>query len=147
MTILVVVGIIVLSMVLTLMIGLARETEYLFSFEIKGKVIDDVSNLGIEGVQIIFIDTSLDYRRSNTPHNYELSIGSSNPDGSIDLRFEYWWGRLESWIRSPSPFGSSIEFRVTKSGYQAKSVIIDPRTRPLTGDIVEIDLGSVRLFP
>ena len=145
MNVLIILGILVLFLVLVAVFSIERNTEYQFSFEVQGSVVDAATNTGIDGARVVFIDTSLDYRRSKTSVKFELEVGFSAQDGSIGLQFDYWWGRLEKWWRSSSPFGSSIRFRIEKQGFQPQTKDLDPRTLNRSGDVIKVDLGTIGL--
>jgi hypothetical protein len=118
--------------------GSTIHVDYLLGLEITGRVLDEGTGIGIDEVDLLFVDTGLDYVRMET--GTVNPIGTSGPEGEIDASFTYLWGRMQKTLESLATGTFSIELR--KSGYRARRFDF---TWPGDSSPMPIELGSIAL--
>ena len=89
-----------IHLIISLMVGLCavncakQYRDSVTILHIEGRVLDQVSNFPLEGVDVYFIDTGYDDILSI--QQKPVKIGQSDARGKILARFNYWWGRKTS---------------------------------------------------
>jgi len=112
-------------------------------FLIQGKVFDKSTHKGISGVEIIFLDRSLDYKRSGQSEKFKISTGKSSEDGKIEIKLDYFWGYIKS-IFNKKPRGD-FTIRLSKNQYTNKDLTFNLYSLKKDGSNRIVNLGDVEL--
>lgn len=93
-----------------------RHVDLLTSFIVTGEVFDKSTGLPLGQINVAFIDTGFDYKRSN--RQILIKIGESDNQGKINLKLDYWWGKKESiFKRTPK---ETFDIILSKKSYKTK---------------------------
>lgn len=123
--------------------GFYRHVDSLTPFVIEGEAYDQKSNLPIENVKVIFVDTGYDSVRSKKA--YSILTGQTAADGRIQTRFEYWWGHEEG--KGIDPPKKTFEILLFSASHMPKRMLFDESSLKKVDSIVFVELKKVYLVP
>ncbi len=112
-------------------------------FSITGEVFDKVSGKPLEKVNVAFIDTGLDSVRSKA--GVPKTIGESDAQGKIDLKFDYWWGVEKGLFKKKPTLTFDIE--VSKENYKSERVHFRSSELAREDNIARVPLKMIYLAP
>ena len=119
--------------------------DYLSQFTVKGNVVNSSSSAPLEDVEVNFVDTGLDYKRSKLKPSYRIKIGRSNNEGKIEINFNYFWGFTEGFF-SKKPKGD-FQLELIKENYMIKTLDYNRADLKRENDRYIINIGTVTLSP
>ncbi|CAB1060827.1 hypothetical protein D1BOALGB6SA_5594 [Olavius sp. associated proteobacterium Delta 1] len=120
---------------------LHRHVDKITTFSVNGKVYDKKTGSPVSEIIINFIDTGFDDKRHK--RQSPLAIGKSDDSGTINIDFEFWWGRTEGPLKNKPEKTFTVELEA--DNYQTKR--FDYRADDLTrenGKII-VPLGNIYL--
>ena len=132
---------ILLSLILTLLIGCVAKVDCLSVFKVNGSIFSPDSSIPLEGAKVIFIDKGFDTYRSKVENSME--IGEANNRGVINTKFEYFWGYDKSWFHKEPPM--IFEILVIKKGFKERKLFFKAADLEQSDDYMQISLGVLQL--
>ena len=127
-------------MALTLF-GCSAHVDNLTKFHIKGEVLEQGSDVPVQGAVLSFTDTGFDYVRSKNISAQK--IGESENSGKLNVKFAYSWGVNESLFanKPPQTFILSLEH----PAYHSMKIPLRASDFPAADHEVQVNIGTVKL--
>jgi hypothetical protein len=109
----------VMTALLLLMLTSCTNYDYIQSFAISGRVINQTTRQSIRDAKVNFVDTGFDYVRSK--EHFAKNVGMTNGEGRLETKFDYFWGNQGIlWIKPSSK--KTFDITVERNGYRKRTL-------------------------
>lgn len=129
-----------------IMLVFRRHADYMTRVRVVGRAVDGRTRQPLAGVRLTFLDTGFDARRSKNPEEFQIEIGETGSDGTIDRVLDYVWSIDIVW-RMATRLGDRFSLRFERDGFT--SVTREFRTRDLSieDNVLQASFDDVPLPP
>lgn len=131
---------------LAVVLGGCIAVDAMTQFRVTGEVFDELTDAPLEGVTVVFIDTS------PGPDGVPLDMGESDDAGHIDVTLDYGWGGLVTLPEFLLGIGraappTNIDIELSKDGYVTETLPLEVTREDVQEDSVDLAIGEVYLTP
>ena len=123
------------------LIGCVQKVDLLSEFTISGRIYEKGPLLPLTGAMVYFVDRGFDSYRSKIENAKE--IGWTDSLGTINQKFEYFWGYDRSWFHKEPPM--TFEILVIKDGFMETMVFFKVSDLNVSGETALVPLGDIFL--
>lgn len=133
----------VMTAFLLLMLTSCANYDYIQSFAISGRVIDQTTRQPINDAKVYFVDTGFDYVRSK--EHFAKSVGVTNVEGRLDTKLDYIWGNQGIlWIKPSSK--KTFDISVERNGYRKRILSFKAKELKEYAGALKVELGDIELL-
>ncbi len=126
----------------TLLLISCANYDYVASFTVSGRIIDQATRLPVKDTRVDFVDTGFDFVRSK--EHFAKNVGTTDKEGRLYAKFDYSWGNQGIlWMKPSSK--QTFDISVERTGYHKKVLSFKAKELEEQPGGWKVNLGVIEL--